>query len=219
MKPATVNDACEALDQAAIEALPRRFRANLFNCLSGYKPAHLIGTRSLAGQDNLALFSSVTHFGAAPALIGMVVRPNPPGVERHTLENILETGIWTMNAVASGMEAAAHQTSAKYPRATSEFDAVGLNRREVAGFDAPFVAESPVQMGLKLAQHTEIPLNGTHLLIGEVVHVHVAQKGLREDGTLDLAALNVTTLCGLDSWHCPPSGVRFGFAEVPAAER
>lgn len=218
MSQATQRDACKTLDRNAIDALPRRYRAKLFNCLSGYKPAHLVGTRSRAGADNLALFSSVTHFGASPALIGMVARPNPEGIERHTLENILETGIWTMNAVPQSMMAEAHQTSAKYPRERSEFDAVGLSRREIPTFGAPFVAESPVQVGLHLAQHTEIALNGTHLLIGEVVHVHVAEAALREDGSLDLAWLEVTALCGLDSWHCPPAGQRFGFAEIPPDE-
>lgn len=203
------------LDASALRALPRRQRAGLINGLSGYKPAHLVGTTDEHGRTNLALFTSVTHIGAAPPLIGMIVRPRADGTERHTLDNILTTGVWTMNAVTRDMVAQAHQTAAKYPRDISEFDAVNLSIDQAPGPEgrtghrAPFVAASPVQMGLTLAQHTEISLNGTHFLIGEVREVFVAPPGLREDGSLDLAALQIATVVGLDSWHVPGAGVRY----------
>ena len=56
-----------------------------------------------------------------PALAGMILRPH--SVDRHSLEYLLETGVYTLNQVHEGIHAAAHQTSARYPRAVSEFDA------------------------------------------------------------------------------------------------
>ena len=42
------------------------YRTNLFNSLSGFKSANLIGTISKEGKTNLAIFSSVIHVGANP---------------------------------------------------------------------------------------------------------------------------------------------------------
>lgn len=212
------------LDSPAIEALPRRYRAGLINGISGYKPAHLVGTIGGDGQTNLALFTSVTHIGAAPPLLGMIARPKADSAERHTLVNILETEVWTLNAVTADMIPKAHQTSAKYPREISEFDAVGLAIADTpgpvgaAGHAAPFVAKSPVQIGLRLCQHTEIPINGTHLLIGEVMSLYVDPVGLRDDGTVDLATLGVASVVGLDAWHVPGPGRRYPDARADTCE-
>ena len=46
------------------------YRINLINSCSGYKSANLIGTKSVDGITNVAIFSSVTHIGSNPALLG-----------------------------------------------------------------------------------------------------------------------------------------------------
>jgi flavin reductase (DIM6/NTAB) family NADH-FMN oxidoreductase RutF len=74
-----------AKDLAGFE---KQDRTNLVNGLSGYKSAHLIGTTNKKGETNLAIFSSVVHIGANPALMGFIQRP--ASEERHTYENILE---------------------------------------------------------------------------------------------------------------------------------
>ena len=49
-------------------------RLNLVNCVTGYKSANLIGTISTEGIQNVAIFSSVTHLGTEPPLIGFILR-------------------------------------------------------------------------------------------------------------------------------------------------
>ena len=73
------------------------YRLNLINSVTGYKSANLIGSQSLDGKENLAIFSSVIHLGSNPALIGFILRPTT--VPRHTYSNIKSTGIFTLNAV------------------------------------------------------------------------------------------------------------------------
>ena len=80
-----------------IENLDSRYRAHFINSLSGFKSANLIGTQDNQGHTNLAIVSSVFHLGAHPPLVGMIIRPH--SVPRHTLENILETGFYTINHV------------------------------------------------------------------------------------------------------------------------
>ncbi len=103
-----------------IEKLPHLNKINLINSATGYKSANLIGTKSRDGISNLAIFSSVTHFGSAPAIYGFVLRPTT--VRRNTYDNIMESGIFTLNPVFEEYIADAHHTSAKYPIEISEFD-------------------------------------------------------------------------------------------------
>ena len=48
-------------------------KINLINSVTGYKPANLIGTKSADNISNLAIFSSVTHYGSAPPIFGFVL--------------------------------------------------------------------------------------------------------------------------------------------------
>lgn len=69
-----------------IEKTPHLQKINLINCATGYKSANLIGTKSKDNCTNLAIFSSVTHYGSAPAIFGFVLRPTT--VVRNTYNNI-----------------------------------------------------------------------------------------------------------------------------------
>ena len=80
-----------------LESMEQRFRTNFINSISGFKSVALIGTTDSKSQTNLAIFSSIIHIGANPPLLGFVVRPD--SVERHTLENILETKEYTINFI------------------------------------------------------------------------------------------------------------------------
>ena len=77
------------LNQEQIEELEKIYRINLINSCSGYKSANLIGTVSKKGEENLAIFSSITHLGSNPPLLGFFLRPTEI-VPRHTYLNIKE---------------------------------------------------------------------------------------------------------------------------------
>ena len=196
---------------ADIDGFEKIFRLNLVNGLPGFKPANLVGTATPDGRTNLAIFSSVLHLGSAPPLLGMVTRPTT--VPRHTYQNLKSSGCYTLNHVPVALAAAAHYTSADFPDAVSEFDASGFTAAYRDGFPAPYVAESPLSIGLRLLEEHHIS-NGTVLLVGAVEHVYLREEGLRDDGTLDLAALGAASISGLDSYHAVAPPVRFGYARV-----
>ncbi|MEM6298887.1 MAG: flavin reductase [Bacteroidota bacterium] len=177
------------------------FRRYFFNSLSGFKSVNLVGTKSAAGQTNLGVFSQIFHIGANPPLMGMIVRPHT--VERHTLENILETKFYTFNHIHADFYKAAHQASASYPRERSEFEAVGLTEAysENEKFIAPYVGESWVQIGLELAERHDLSINGTIFLIGHVREVRVAETIISADGYLDLEEAQSVTCSSLDNYH------------------
>ena len=57
-----------------ISNLDKIDRLKLINSITGLKPANLIGTKSLNGNTNLAIFSSIIHIGSNPPLIAFVTR-------------------------------------------------------------------------------------------------------------------------------------------------
>jgi flavin reductase (DIM6/NTAB) family NADH-FMN oxidoreductase RutF len=125
----------EYYDSASIESLDRRVRANFINSLSGHKSANLVATKGLLGVENIAMISSAFHVGANPPLLGLIMRPHT--VARHTLQNMKDTGVFTVNHVHEGMLAQAHQCSANYPADQSEFSACGLSAYYSDNFAAP----------------------------------------------------------------------------------
>jgi flavin reductase (DIM6/NTAB) family NADH-FMN oxidoreductase RutF len=208
----------QPLEAIPFEELPKRVRANLINGIAGLKPVNLIGTRSADGHDNLAVFSSVFHLGADPALQGFIVRPSPAEGDRHTLTAILDTGVFTINAVAESMIPKAHQTSARYPLEQSEFVAVGLTPQYRGDFPAPYVAESPIQIGLTLAEHQPLKINNTHLIIGAVQAIYLAKNSVRGDGSVAAEALSLVTVAGLDDYYTghPVGRYRYAKPDLPA---
>jgi flavin reductase (DIM6/NTAB) family NADH-FMN oxidoreductase RutF len=199
------------LDENAIETMPSRQRAALINSLTGFKSANLVGTVDERGLTNLAIMSSAVHLGSSPPLIALVIRPG--GDERHSLANILATGCFTLNHVTESMIAAAHQTAARYHRNTSEFEATGLTEHWTQEFGAPFVAEANVQLGLRLRQHQKLEINGTHLVIGEIVLAHLPDPAVMADGSLDLVRCGSMALTGLDTYHAAVPLKRMAYAK------
>lgn len=185
------------LDKASILGAESFFRRDLINSLSGYKSLNLVGTKGKSGKSNLSPFSQVFHIGATPPLVGILFRPHT--VQRHTLENILETGVFTLNHVTSDFFKEAHQTAARYEG--SEFEEVGLEEEYILDFYAPFVKLSPLKVACHLIESQVLQVNGTVMIIGGIEHIWVDEKGLRADGSLDLNALGTVTVSGLDEYH------------------
>lgn len=199
------------LSRQDLQAMDQRERARLINSLSGFKSANLIGTCDKQGLENLAVVSSVVHLGSNPPLLGFIIRPAES--RRHTLENILETQHFTINSIGAGFVQKAHQTSARYPKSVSEFNAVGLTPYYDDVFPTPFVLESPLKIGLAFKEQITIESNQTQMLIGEIVSIHAPKRAVMPDGYLDLEALDLVTISGLDSYHVTQRLHRLSYAK------
>jgi flavin reductase (DIM6/NTAB) family NADH-FMN oxidoreductase RutF len=186
--------------QNEIKRVDRLFRLNLVNSLTGIKPANLIGTCSADGLENLAIISSVVHIGSDPALIGFFVRPHEE-VKRHSYLNIRETGHYTINHLPSRLTEQGHWTSAKFEREESEFEHCRFTPEYLGGFDAPYVAESPIRIGMEFRQAIPVELNGTTLVIGEVIHALVDDALIDEQGYINLETAGSSGISGLNSYY------------------
>jgi flavin reductase (DIM6/NTAB) family NADH-FMN oxidoreductase RutF len=179
--------------------MEKQKRVHFINSLGGFKSVCLIGTKNNHKQTNLAIIDSLVHIGSNPPLFGIIFRP--AAYERHTLENILETGFYTINHINESFYKQAHQSSARYDRATSEFQAVDLTPEFKNDFFAPFVKESNIQLAMQFKEKITLPINNTVLIIGEVQKVHYPENCSLADGFLDLEKAGSITCCGLDSYH------------------
>jgi len=194
-----------------IMRLPSRYRANLINKVSGFKPANLIGTKSKSGQTNLAVFNSVLHIGANPPYLGFILRPTT--VERHTYENIKETGVYSINQITTAIHKQAHQTSAKYDRDISEFEAVGLTEFYQNDFHAPFVTESHIKIGLSFQEEQLIKCNDTRLVIGKIEYLILPEVAILEDGDVALEELDTAAIAGLYNYYKPEHLGKYGYVK------
>lgn len=194
-----------------IQFMPQRYRAQFVNSLSGFKSANLIGTIDSKGHTNLAMISSVFHLGADPALMGFISRPH--SVPRHTLENLQETGFYTINHCNSLMFRQGHQTSARYPKEVSEFQATGLTEFYGNVHAAPYVQESKLRIGLKFLESTTLHHNQTVLVIGEIIEVQLPEGVMTEDGQVMIETLDTVCVSGLDRYHQTKEIARLPYAK------
>ncbi|TMP35829.1 flavin reductase family protein [Pseudoalteromonas rubra] len=205
------------LNREDIANMQERERARLINSLSGFKSANLVGTQDAQGNPNLAIVSSVFHIGANPPLIGMIIRPDT--VPRDTLSNLKATGFYTLNHVNTDIWQQAHQTSARYAPGVSEFTQVGLDTQHEAGIAAPYVAQSQLKFALALREVQKLEINGTILVIGEVMDIQLPQESIKADGYIDIESLNTVAISGLDSYHKTQRLGRLSYAKPEQPSR
>ena len=193
-----------------IEEMEKIYRLNLVNSCTGYKSANLIATRSKSGNPNVAVFSSVTHIGSNPAMLGFVTRPL--SVARNTYNNIRDTEYFTVNHIKDKMIEQAHQTAAKYEEEISEFNKTDLDEEYLDGFHAPYVKQSEVKLGCKYINEYHIKENDTVLVVASIEHIYYDEGIQMPDGWLRLDDAGTVAVNGLDGYSLPSLLDRFHYA-------
>ena len=193
-----------------IQGFSKLYRLNLINSITGYKSANMIGTRSNSGEENVAIFSSITHLGSNPALLHFTLRPNT--VPRDTYKNIKENMVFTVNHVSLAQIEQAHHTSAKYDENISEFDQTSLEPEYKMDWHAPFVKGAPIALGCRYLNEYDIKENGCVLIIAAIEHIFVEDKLLQKDGWVKLEFGEVVAINGLDGYALPQLQKRMEYA-------
>ena len=201
------------LTKEQIQQTSRIKRLNIINSITGVKPANLIGSISENGHSNLAIFSSIVHLGSNPALLGFILRPQHE-VRRDTYDNIMQTKYYTINHIPSNYVENAHYTSAKFDKEDSEFERCKFSEEYLFDFDAPFVKESRVKIGLKLEEMLPIKLNKCVIVIGSIQHLWVDDVAVEDDGQINLELLDDVGIGGLNSYYKLKRIAQFPYARV-----
>lgn len=199
-----------------ISEMEKFYRISLMNSISGYKSVNLLGTTNANGITNLCPVSSVFHMGSNPPLLGMVIRPERE--HNDTLQNIRLVGQYTLNNILPEWYVQAHQTSASYPSGVSEFDVCGFKKIYASKFKAPFVAQSTIRIGMELREIIDAEINGTTIIIGEIVLILADDAVIGMDGFVDHLKAGTLVVAGQDRYYLPQAVGRLSYAkpgEVP----
>lgn len=168
------------------------------------RPIGWISTASANGRHNLAPFSFFTGVCSNPPSLLFCPVDHPDGREKDTLRNIRVTGDFVVNIATESLASQVNQTSADFAPEISEFQMAGLTPLASVKVSAPRVGESPVQFECRLLQIVRVGPGGRgsgHIVIGEIVFMHVAEDVYR-DGRILLDRLQ--PLARLDGKaYCP----------------
>lgn len=150
------------------------------------RPIAWVSTRSQDGINNLAPFSFFNIVSRKPPMLAISFGPDRPGQQKDTLTNIRITQSFVVNVVTESLLDAMTVTAATWAPEVDEFAQAGLTPAPAHLVKAPLVAESPISFECSL-RHL-LSLGTDTLVIGEILHIHVADELLHE-GRIDPLAL------------------------------
>ncbi|WP_270935671.1 flavin reductase family protein [Falsiroseomonas oryzae] len=159
------------------------------------RPIGWISTLDRDGRANLAPYSFFNMIQTSPAICAF----GSDGL-KHTAANAVATGEFVMNLATRPLFDAMNASSAALPDGDSEFEHAGLERAPCRLVKPPRVAASPASLECRVIHAMELhdiegrPTGG-HLVVGQVVGVHIAEWALK-DGRFDMLAARTIARCG-----------------------
>jgi flavin reductase (DIM6/NTAB) family NADH-FMN oxidoreductase RutF len=152
------------------------------------RPIAFASTVDKDGNPNLAPYSFFNCFSSTPPILVFSSNRKVQGnTTKDTLHNVMETGEVVINVVSYNIVRQAAVAGIEFPKEVSEFAKTGLTPIP-SDVIKPFrVKESPVQMECKVQQIIPLGEEGGagHLIICEVVRMHVNENVLDENGRID----------------------------------
>jgi flavin reductase (DIM6/NTAB) family NADH-FMN oxidoreductase RutF len=159
------------------------------------RPIGWISTLDAQGRPNLAPYSFCNMVQTRPPLIMF----GSDGV-KHTAANAIATGEFVFNLATRPLFEAMNASSAALAEGEDEFLHAGLEAAPCRLVKPPRVAASPASLECRVVH--EMPLididgaqTGGHLVIGQIIGVHIAEWAIK-DGQFDMLAARTIARCG-----------------------
>lgn len=178
------------------------------------RPVAFASTIDLEGNINLSPFSFFNVFSAQPPiLIFSPARRGRDNTTKHSYENVLEVPEVVINIVSFDMVQQASLASTEYAKGINEFKKAGFTELASDIVKPPRVAEAPVQIECKVNEVISLGKEGGagNLVICEVVKLHINEKILDENGTIDPHKIDTISRLG-GNWY---SRAKMGLFQVP----
>ncbi|GAM14904.1 flavin reductase family protein [Mesobacillus selenatarsenatis] len=157
------------------------------------RPIAFVSSQDENGNANLAPFSFFTVISANPMMVCFSpMRRGTDGAKKDTLKNIESTKEFVINIVSEEFVQQMNDCATEFGSDVDEFEASGLNKVDSVAIKPSRVKESKVHLECVLDQvlHFGGEESGAgSLVIGKVVHVHVADD-LYESGRINSEKLN-----------------------------
>lgn len=152
------------------------------------RPIAFVSTFDKEGRPNLAPYSFFNAFSSNPPIVVFSSnRRSTNNTTKDTLRNMMATGECVINSVNYSMVRQMAVASVDFPTGTSEFDKTGFTAIP-SDLVKPFrVAESNSHMECKLKDIITLGEQGGagHLIICEVVRMHIAKKVIDDRNRID----------------------------------
>ncbi|UFN50441.1 flavin reductase family protein [Roseomonas sp. OT10] len=170
-------------------------RHDPFKAILVPRPIGWISTVDAGGRVNLAPYSFFGGFSSRPPIVGF----SSEGL-KDSARNAAATGEFVCNLATRDLAEAMNLTSAALPPGTDEMEFAGLESAPSTLVRPPRVAATPAAMECRVLQvialkDLEGQETGAHLVLGQVVGVHIDPAYLR-DGIFDTAAARPIARCG-----------------------
>jgi flavin reductase (DIM6/NTAB) family NADH-FMN oxidoreductase RutF len=167
-----------------------------FKAIVTPRPIGWISTLNTDSTINLAPYSFFNAVGTNPPAVAF----SSEGV-KDTLRNIEASGEFVANMATRALANSMNLSSAKLPYGVDEMAFAGIESAPSRLVKPPRVRASPAALECRLLQIVKIAdLRGRptkwHLVLGEVVGVHIDPNFITFDGLFDTAAANPIARCG-----------------------
>ncbi len=165
------------------------------------RPIAFASTIDKEGNPNLSPFSFYNAFGVNPTtLIFSPSRRGRDNTTKHTLDNLKEVPEVVLNAVSYSMVHQMSLSSTEYAKGVNEFEKSGFTAIDSVKVKPFRVKESPLQLECKVREIIEIsgkPGSG-NLVICEILHIHIDENILAQDGSIDPDKIDLVGRMGGD---------------------
>jgi len=144
------------------------------------RPIAFVTTMSRDGRTNAAPYSYFTGVASAPPSLLICAGRRRGAAAKDTQRNIDETGEFVVNVVVEEIMKGVVIGGTDHPPDVSEIDLAGLETVPSAKVGPPRLAGSPVN--LECRRKKVLDVDGTAIIVGEVVWMHVRDDLLVEPG-------------------------------------
>lgn len=186
-------------------AIPERYKLIIGGIIP--RPIAWVSTVSSDGKFNLAPFSFFAGVGSNPMTVLFCPANKPDGSEKDSLRNASSAseggiGEFVVNIVPYSLAKPMAMSAEELPHGESEFDLSGVTPSPSRVVKPPRVLESPISYECRTTQIIRTnpgKIAGGNIVIGEVVHVWVADNIINERLHIDPAKLDaIGRLGGLE---------------------
>ena len=157
------------------------------------RPIAWVSTLSADGIPNLAPFSFFTGVGAHPPTLAFCPANRRDGRPKDTLANLLANGEFVVNLVPHALASQMNLSATELEPEHSEFDLASLQTAPSHSVRPPRVLLAPASLECRLLHH--LPLasgpGAANLVVGQILHIHLAPEILDQQGLPDLARLDL----------------------------
>jgi flavin reductase (DIM6/NTAB) family NADH-FMN oxidoreductase RutF len=143
-------------------------------------PAVMVSCQKQGEKPNIITVAWTGTVCTNPAMIYISVRP-----ERYSYDIIKETGEFVINLTSENLVKAVDYCGVKSGRNVDKFKEMKLTPINGNIVKVPMIGESPVNIECRVTQI--LPLGSHHMIIAEVLGVHVDKAYMNKNGKFELS--------------------------------